>query len=79
MQHNEPLLYREQDALKVLGLGRTKLRQLLVSGEIPSFHVGRARLIPADGVRAWIDGHLQEGSAVKLDPHEFEGHRERAA
>lgn len=37
------------------GLGRSKLLELAYQGEIPSVKVGRCRLFPVAGLRAWVD------------------------
>jgi excisionase family DNA binding protein len=51
---DEQLVIREKRALELVPMSRTKFRELLESGEVPSFHVGRARLIPLDGLRKWV-------------------------
>jgi len=49
-----PLLYTIPEAAHVLRISRTKLYELLASGEIESVHIGRGRKIPADSVRAYV-------------------------
>ena len=44
------------EAARRLSLGRTRLYQLLGSGELPSVRVGKLRRIPAKAVRAYVDG-----------------------
>jgi len=51
---NEQLVVREKKALELVPMSRTKFRELLESGAIPSFHVGRARFIPFDGLKNWV-------------------------
>jgi excisionase family DNA binding protein len=38
-----------------LGLGRTKTYQLLRSGELPSYKIGRVRRIRRRDVEAWLE------------------------
>jgi excisionase family DNA binding protein len=38
-----------------LGLGRTKTYELLRSGEIPSYRIGRIRRIRRQDVEAWLE------------------------
>jgi excisionase family DNA binding protein len=53
--HSEPLLYTIPEAATALRISRTKLYELLDSGEIESIHIGRSRKIPADTLRSYID------------------------
>jgi excisionase family DNA binding protein len=60
------------EAARRLSLGRTRLYELLGSGEIPSVRVGKLRRIPARAVRAYVDGLVavqigSELSAAKRD------------
>jgi excisionase family DNA binding protein len=44
------------DAAQVLGgLGRTKIFELVASGELPSVRVGRRRLVRADALREFAE------------------------
>jgi excisionase family DNA binding protein len=51
----EPLLYTIPEAATALRISRTKLYELLDSGEIESIHIGRSRKIPAEALRIYID------------------------
>ena len=44
------LLLTPEDAADVLGVGRTKLYELLRVGAIESVRIGRARRVPADAL-----------------------------
>jgi excisionase family DNA binding protein len=59
--HADPgkLSYRPSEAAAALGIGRTLLFRLLQSGEIGSFHVGAARLIPRAELEAWIARQME--------------------
>ncbi len=50
----ERLSYRPAEVRKLIGIGRTKLRELLSSGEIESFSVGRARLVSRAAIERWV-------------------------
>ncbi len=39
-----------------LGIGRTKLFSLLLSGDLPSFKIGTRRLIRRADAEAWLEG-----------------------
>jgi excisionase family DNA binding protein len=60
------------EAARRLSLGRTRLYELLASGEIVSVRVGKLRRIPARAVRSYVDGLVavqvgSELSAAKRD------------
>ncbi|MCZ7526569.1 MAG: helix-turn-helix domain-containing protein [Acidimicrobiia bacterium] len=50
----QPVLYSIADATLVLGIGRTRLYQLMRSGEIETVHIGRRRLIPSASIDALV-------------------------
>jgi excisionase family DNA binding protein len=56
----DPLAYRPAEALEVFPIGRTALYELLRSGEIESFRVGRARFIPRRSLVAYMERQLSE-------------------
>ena len=41
-------------------LGRTRTHELLRSGEIPSYKLGRRRVIRRQEVEAWLEAHRDE-------------------
>ena len=52
---DEPLLYTIPEAAAVLRISRTKLYELLDSGDVESIHIGRSRKIPTEALRIYID------------------------
>lgn len=50
----EVLAYRVPDAVKASGIGRTKIYEMILSGELESVTIGRRRLIPADALRRLV-------------------------
>lgn len=48
------LLLIPEDAAKIIGVGRTKLYELLRTGAIESVRIGRARRIPADALHDYV-------------------------
>jgi excisionase family DNA binding protein len=54
------LLLRPIEAAEQLGIGRSKIYELLASGEIPSIRVGASVRVPVDALRAWIARQLEE-------------------
>jgi len=57
MDEPEPITIRIPAALKMLGLGRSKFYELIQSGEIETIKIGRTRLVPVAGLKAFIESH----------------------
>jgi len=49
------LLLRPEEAADVLGIGRSKLYDLLATGEIESVHIGSCRRIPVEGLHSYVE------------------------
>ena len=60
----EKLLYKVPEAAEISSLGRSKLYELIASGELESIKVGRARLIPADALQAFVARLREEQHAA---------------
>lgn len=56
----DKLLLTPLEAARTLGIGRSKLYELLSSGELASIHIGACRRIPIEALRAYIT-QLQVG------------------
>lgn len=52
---NTPISYTIEEAVKITGLGRTRLYQELKSGRLPAVKLGRRTLIPHSSLQAWLD------------------------
>jgi excisionase family DNA binding protein len=50
----DPLAVDDDEGAHRVGLGKTKFRELLNSGEIGSFYVGRRRLIPVSELERFV-------------------------
>jgi excisionase family DNA binding protein len=50
------------EVIRWLRLGRTRTNELLRSGSIPSFKVGRRRLVRRTDVEAWLEEHRADPS-----------------
>jgi len=46
----EPMLYTPTEAAAALGIGRSKLYELLQTGVLESVHIGACRRVPADAL-----------------------------
>jgi len=58
----ERLLLTPAEAAHMLGLGKTKVFELMGSGALMSVQVGRARRIPRPAVEAFVDGLIRDQS-----------------
>jgi excisionase family DNA binding protein len=66
----EPLLLRADEAAVVLGIGRTKVFELLASGEPPAIRIGRCVRVPKDRLERWIEErtHIEAQAFVSKNP-----------
>lgn len=44
------------DAADLLGVGRTTIRRLAATGELPTVRIGRRRLVHIDDLIAYVEG-----------------------
>ena len=51
----ERILYRPGEAAEAIGVSRSRLYELINSGEIPSVKVGNVKRVPVDKLREWVD------------------------
>ena len=59
----DTLLLKVEQAADRLNLGRAKVWQMVMAGEIPSLTIGRSRRIPAAALREWVEA--QAAGAVE--------------
>jgi excisionase family DNA binding protein len=52
---NDKLLYRIPEVVEHLSISRSKVYELLKSGELRSVHVNRSRLVRAGDLQAYVD------------------------
>ncbi len=62
----EKLLLKVPEAAELVGLGRSKLYELMKAGEIPAIRIGRGVRIPANGLREWV-ARQTEAAADRSD------------
>ena len=60
-QPTEKWLLRVEEVAELLDVGRTRVYELLRSGELRSVKIGGSRRVPSTVVRAYIDGLLSSG------------------
>lgn len=52
---NQPSLCSVSNAAKMLGIGRTKLYDMLAKGELLSMRIGTRRLVKVESIKALIE------------------------
>lgn len=65
MSHMDKLLLRPVEATEAIGIGRSKVYELLASGELPSIRIGGSVRVPVDALRAWIERQLAERTEAR--------------
>ena len=61
---SDPLLLTPTEAARALGIGRSKLYELLQDGVLESVHIGTCRRIPTDALTSLVN-RLRSGDAPK--------------
>jgi excisionase family DNA binding protein len=52
-----PRLLRATEVAAVLGLGRSKVYDMMKRGQLPVVRIGKAIRVPADALERWIKNH----------------------
>ncbi|MDQ3153224.1 MAG: helix-turn-helix domain-containing protein [Actinomycetota bacterium] len=55
----EPQLLTAEEVAEVLGIGRTRVYELLYAGELRSVKIGRLRRVPVDSLREYISSLVE--------------------
>ena len=56
----ERILLKPMEAAELLGIGRTKIYELLARKALPSVHIGHAVRVPVDELKEWVKAHQHE-------------------
>ena len=56
----ERQLLRAQEVATVLSLSRSKVFQLIASGELPAVRIGRSVRVPAQALREWVEQQTEQ-------------------
>ena len=51
----QSLLLRAEDVQRALGLGRSKVYELIASGDLPVVRIGRSVRVPSKALDEWIE------------------------
>ena len=58
------LLLRIPEVAETLGIGRTKIYELIATGELPTIRVGRAVRISVSTLQKWVEAREQQGVSL---------------
>jgi excisionase family DNA binding protein len=61
------LLFTAEEAAEIIGVGRTKMYELLRVGAVRSVRIGRCRRIPHDALVAFVDDLRKDASGYDID------------
>jgi excisionase family DNA binding protein len=56
----EKLLLRPTEAAEVIGLGRSKMYELLAKGIVPSIRIGKSVRVSVAALRNWVEQQEQK-------------------
>jgi len=57
----ERLLLKPVEVTEMLGIGRSRIYEMLATGELPSVRIGRCIRIPVIALNEWINEHKSGG------------------
>lgn len=55
-------------AAEMLGISRGALYPLVMAGDVPSFKIGRRRLVPVEALRSWAAGQVDADGPSPATP-----------
>lgn len=55
----EPILVKVEDAAGMLGIGRSKVWELIGAGELPTVRIGRACRVPVSAIHEYAQRQLE--------------------
>lgn len=60
----QPLLLRPEEAGALLGVGRSKIYEMMAAGRLPSVHIGTRRLIERRAIEIFVE-KIRDEQAVE--------------
>lgn len=65
----DKMLLKPAEVGELLGLGRSRIYELLASGELPSLRIGRSIRIPVNRLQQWIEERHSIQANIESDYH----------
>ena len=56
------ILYRPVEAAEAIGVSRSRIYELIASGEIPSVRIGNVTRVPVDKLHEWVEERIVSGT-----------------
>ena len=69
----ERLLYRPAEAAEAIGVSRSRMYEMIDSGDIPSVRIGGTLRVPVDELRRRVEEKLAEWKRRRQGPGDDEG------
>lgn len=54
----ESILLRVEEVAELLGLGRTKVTEMLAAGDLPTVRIGRCVRVPRTELERWVQNQV---------------------
>ena len=51
----ERILLRPNEVTEMLGIGRSRVYEMLATGELPSVRIGRCIRVPVNALKEWVN------------------------
>jgi excisionase family DNA binding protein len=58
----DTLLLKAEEVAKLLGMGRTKVYEMMGAGELPVVRIGSAVRVPRQRLLDWIEEHTEKAA-----------------
>ena len=58
----EKILLKPTEAAETLGIGRTRIYELLACGELPCIRIGRSIRVPVHALNQWVENRQNDNS-----------------
>ena len=65
----EKLLLKPEEAAEILSIGRSKVYELMGTGELASVRIGACRRIPAEALSDFVAGLRDTSSVIQSTAH----------
>jgi excisionase family DNA binding protein len=62
MPSNSIRLLKAKEVATILGLGRSKVYEMMERGQLPVVHIGTAVRVPLNALLAWIEEHTEKAA-----------------